>query len=122
MNKKQIKNVIRALKETPHKDRFDMASWAHPCGTPACAIGNYAQRTDLQDTFCLRAGDWGGMNLINTVDDTVAHLEDEVAEHFDLSEEEAEMLFGQQGCGGATTTEQAIEFLEWYLQRPEFAS
>jgi hypothetical protein len=120
MNKDKIRIVIKALKETPHADRFSMESWGHPCGTPACAIGNYAARTDLQDELKLIPNERGWQQLTSARNGMAVALDD-VSEMFDLSEVEADILFGPNGCGGANTTEQAVAFLEWYLTKPDFA-
>lgn len=124
MNKERLSNVIRALKETPHAERFDMQAYAHPCGTPACAFGNYAARTDLQDAVKLETwkhldGSFGGVVIVGARTGHYVGLSD-IAEHFGLTDDEEEQLFGPDGCGGAKTTEQAIQYIEWFMSKPEF--
>jgi hypothetical protein len=157
MNKVQTKrllNVARALREAhAAKKKFDMGQWvygerscivsdwndetnrpvykneeANFCGTPACALGHYAARTDLQrilkvsvlkdshgvpfasmDYFGKEAGSGTGY-----WDD--GHL----PEHFGLTHSELEELFGGDGCDNARTALQAARYIERFVAKKQF--
>lgn len=53
--RERAQNMIRALRESPDRAQFSMSRWATRCGTPACVLGHYAARSDLQNIFELRA-------------------------------------------------------------------
>lgn len=122
----RLLNVARALRESPNPDKFDMVKYGHPCGTPACALGHYAARRDLQDAFGLRALSTS-RDLYVTHDGLTTWYDDfDVREHFRLDtydddEEEgwseAEELFGGRGCGGAKTAIEAAEYIEAFVAR-----
>lgn len=116
MNSVRLLNVVRALRESPRPEAFTMARYAHdgidhPCGTPACAIGHYAARGDLQDAFvvdgmAVRVGsEWLTYSMIRA--------------HFGLSVEEDVELFSEDGCGDAQTTEEAASYIEAFVARKE---
>jgi hypothetical protein len=109
MNKERLLNVVRALRETKYPEKFSMSKFAWACNTPACAFGNYAARHDLQDVFelnpetheprlCTRPGFIG-------IDDH--HLLD----HFGITYEQSQDLFGVRGCENAVTPEHAAEYI-----------
>lgn len=118
MNKERLLNVARALRESPNPDRFDMSMYVHSCGTPACALGHYAHRTDLQDVFVIdEDGDLlvredGGLRWAQNPM-TAADI------HFGLAREFGNELFDTDGCGGAETAIEAAEYIERFVARFE---
>lgn len=101
MNKQRLLDVARALRETPHPEKFDMGKYAHPCGTPACALGNYAARSDLQDHFRIHMDAEYSAMWISTSDNKRAdYFRGDVLEWFGITDEQAEELFSTYGCGG----------------------
>jgi hypothetical protein len=107
MNAKQkarFKNLIKATKEAD-RDHFSMTRYANGCGTPACVLGNYASRRDLQKSFTL-----------HEFVENIAFDDLRVLEHFGITESEARVLFSTQGCRGAITPEGAVAFLEEFLE------
>lgn len=83
----------------------------HKCGTPACALGHYAVRDDLQLEFGLdREGE-----LVNSDGDIMGHNDDAVYRHFGVTHTEADALFDSGGCGGANTAEEAAVFIEEFV-------
>lgn len=130
----RLLNVAKALRESQNPEAFDMDFYVHgdgwapdsaesgfDCGTPACALGHYASRTDLQKTFkivkerdlyteapkaelCLRDGSGA------------IYQEPEVGAHFGLDVGECEDLFGPLGCGGAKTPKAAAKFIEKFVK------
>jgi hypothetical protein len=110
MNKERLLNVAKALRESPNPDLFTMARYGFDCGTPACALGHYAARPDLQDFFKLKQN---GM-LVLTENDEVPYGEDEM-EHFGIDEKQAAELFGTEGCGNAQTPIEAAEYIEQFV-------
>lgn len=65
---RRLLNVARALRESPNPKAFTMLRFVHGddsfsntvgsaadwCGTPACALGHYGSRTDLQKIVKIR--------------------------------------------------------------------
>ena len=115
----RLLNVAKALRESPKPEKFDMSDVIHPCGTPACAFGHYAWRTDLQDAFePLAVGDMGWWDVVFA--DTKKHCRyygSEVRDHFGLTQDELDELFEETGCGGAKTPIEAAEYVEAFVDR-----
>lgn len=120
--KDRLLAVARALRESPKPEAFTMQLYAygpnrydaeHPCGTPACALGHYASRADLQKEFVIVG------HSVLFADESrrgIAHYDsEEVMEHFGLSLNQASLLFNSQGCGGAKTVEEAAQFIEDFV-------
>lgn len=107
----RLLNVAKALRESPNPEKFHMSAYARSCGTPACALGHYAARTDLQQAFILSLGflctDYGA---------EIAFHSPKVRSHFDISREEAEELFSPDGCGGARTALEAARYVENFVR------
>lgn len=147
MNKTQSKrmlNVAKALRESPAPKQFSMYSVVHDfvdgpdpkgfCGTPACAIGHYAARGDLQklmkvevefikDEFHPKGGTTSA-RVIYTKDktndygnDQIGIDDDLICEHFGITSSEACELFDGEGCGGATTPKGAAGYIERFVAR-----
>lgn len=96
MNKERLLNVAKALRESPKPDHFTMSRYAD-CGTPACAFGHYAARTDLQSAFIFdpqRGGDYMPVRNARHPEESVNHGCDLVRIHFDITDAEASRLFG----------------------------
>lgn len=114
--KHRLLNVVRALRESPHPACFTMKAWAHDCGTPGCALGHYAYRTDLQSMFKLRAtmcttdGTYACIGFQST-----AHPVETWAGHFGLSDAEVQELFSLEGCGNAQTALEAALYIEKFV-------
>lgn len=118
MNKERLQNVIRAIREG-RKEDFSMTSWATPCSSPACALGHYAFRQDLQEVFKLHS---------NAVFIGASSQPDAVyggvAMHFDISGDEARDLFASSGCRRVgndenITAEDAMEYFENFIAEHE---
>lgn len=111
MNKERLLNVARACRETKFPDRFNMGTYSWICGTPACAIGNYAARADLQDEFTLDR--LGNLNR----NDGDYYGSSSLEEHFGVGRDAAYELFGSRGCGNAKTAIEAAEYIEAFVAR-----
>jgi hypothetical protein len=117
MNKERLLNVAKALRESPEPEKFDMDLYIHTCGTPACAFGHYASRSDLQDEWIVdRCG------MICAADDgselDMIAFGDRSLRHFDITAQQADELFGpKHGCGGAKTAIAAAEYIEAFVAR-----
>lgn len=133
MNKLQAKrllNVAKALREAPEPKKFRMDQWGyetqHKCGSPACALGHFAARRDLQKAFSLdkfgeiesRTGDvftdaekYFGLNT-ESYDDVFNDSESEV-----FNDSESDLLFNENGCGGAKTAKAAALFIERFVAK-----
>lgn len=113
----RLLNVARACRETPAPDKFDMGWERHSCGTPGCAFGNYACRTDLQSSFMPKTTSFGGKGLSIVDGGFVNWDHNEVREHFGITLREQRELFHWEGCGGATSHLQAAEYIEAFVAR-----
>ncbi|MDJ0764826.1 MAG: hypothetical protein QNJ97_17730 [Myxococcota bacterium] len=119
---KRMRNLVRCLREAPEPRAFDMGQFGwdkydeevdplHKCGTPACALGHYAARRDLQRSFVLRKN---GLVRATSGEGPLG----EAAQHFGLSSEEVYHLFEYDGCGGAgTDISKAIDYIESFINR-----
>lgn len=119
MNAQQIRrfeNLIRSTAEADPKT-FDMERAMHPCGTPACVIGNYADRRDLQRTFRLPSTRSRSFCDLVVGGRGTSACGPEVEVHFGLDMWEAYGLFNPYGCGGAKTPRQAVRHLKRFLAR-----
>lgn len=111
-----LRNVARALRESPNPDKFTMKRYGHGCGTPACALGHYAARPDLSGGRLALVYGAGGTILVDRNGYLAAYCEGTVQSEFGLSRREACALFdGQTGCGGAKTATEAIDFIEAFI-------
>lgn len=124
MNKERLQNVIRAIREGREED-FRMSVFSNSCGTPACALGHYAARDDLQEQFAL-----GKFSIYIAGGSTEYPLDlfDRTAEHFDITLEEITELFSVTGCGGGylpddtfirITAKEAMTYIENFIARHE---
>lgn len=117
MNKRKLLNVAKALRESPNPDQFTMQRFGYDCGTPACALGHYAVRHDLQKVFGLRADGYLKKRRARTNGLGGGCTAPLVREHFGITESQAYRLFaGNTGCGGATTAIAAAVFIEKFVE------
>jgi hypothetical protein len=123
MNAERLLNVAKALRESPDPDKFTMLH-VHTCGTPACALGHYAARRDLQEMFqlspttevgVLTIGVWGATRSTHGWLTFVAH-------HFGITDDQAYLLFGGFGCNAAQTPNAAARYIENFVARHAEAS
>ncbi len=113
MHEQRLLNVVRALRESPAPQGFTMSFYAHDCGAPACALGHYAARPDLQDAFSV---DGLGELYHCGVNTLIADGYGPEAEHFGVTEDEADELFGDEGCGGAFTPDEAADYIMAFIE------
>lgn len=135
MNEERLMNVARAARDVHELEaHFDMHT-VHRCGTPACVLGHYVARRDLQEFFQLpiagsewirptrkewdwhwletnsiATGVWGATRILYGWMSLVAH-------HFDITRVQADLLFSMNGCGGAKTALEAAVFIENFIAR-----
>lgn len=107
----RLQKCIQALEECKEPGRFNMHTFAHSCGTPGCVLGLLAARRDLQRTFRLDKR----LRLVDAKGRMVFADGEEVQNYFGLSMFEAEDMFGQEGCGGASTTEEAVDYIQKFI-------
>lgn len=119
----RLLDVARATRETSVPDNFTMRYFGD-CGSPACALGNYAVRRDLQRVFYLGKlpGSSTRLFLLSVADNglvscLVSCNEGLVQRHFGISEAEAVELFSGVGCGHAQTPEAAAAYIEAFVAR-----
>jgi len=111
---KRLLNVVRALREDKDPERFCMAFFSD-CGTPACALGHYAARRDLQNTFYLRRVR-GWLGLVSNRNEDIGVDDPHVHRHFGINFDEAQELFGIKGCGDARTPTEAANYIEIFVE------
>jgi hypothetical protein len=111
----RLRKVVQALREAPRaqKSKFTMKCYVFVCGTPACALGHYAARRDLQRSFKL--DDRGvktsaGARLGSPAEERPIH------DHFGITPEQADELFGMSGCDAAETPIQAARYIERFIK------
>lgn len=90
----------------------------HPCGTPACALGHwaeYSRRLKIVPANC------GSRYVVEFKDSaTFRPTIDQIAyDEFGLSATHADELFGFVGCGGAKTAKQAARYIRSFVKRIE---
>jgi hypothetical protein len=132
MNKTQLRNLKklpRVLRDESARrqklgdrrmlgDVFRMREFGSlECGTPACVLGTYASREDVQKAFRLRKSRGSGvLNICNSRNNRCIGFGDpEVLEHFGIEEDEAEELFGAYGCDDAKSEESAASYIERFI-------
>jgi hypothetical protein len=83
------------------------------CGSPCCALGHYAWRRDLQQTFELIHA-----SVYSLIDDAEDCCFDGsvICEHFGLTRNEANALFSERGCGQAITALDAARYIERFAE------
>jgi hypothetical protein len=98
MHKARLEKLITALEGVKPK-QFDMTVYAHKCGTPACVLGHFAARKDLQKKFKFNhKGDaFSAAVLLVKGGTAVYHEDDEVLEYFGITPAQSEYLFGCEG-------------------------
>ena len=113
IHKNRLLNVARALRESQKPESFDMSRYGHNCKTPACALGHYAHRDDLQGLFGLTQKGY----LILRESKSLVEFDDAPAvDHFGINGEEALELFGaDDGCGGANSVDEAADYIEAFV-------
>lgn len=88
------------------------------CGTPACALGHYAVRKDLQRAFDLIPD--GIIVRRGTRYEDAGFDTPYTREHFGLTKDEAYELFNGDGCGSARTADAAAEYIEGFVRNKGF--
>lgn len=112
MNKERLLNVVKALRESPVPEKFTMHRFvymttANECGSPACALGHYAFRQDLQSAFTRDTfGPQSGVGCASEC----------VLEHFHITEQQACQLFDSCGCDSAKTPNEAADYIEKFVE------
>ena len=119
MHFKRLLNVAKSLREAAPKrkkdGKFSMEDYVNRCGTPACALGHYAARTDLQKTFKIRN------SLYYNNEFYLSQPDDGGEEHFGIYADEHVELFGVDGCDNAKTPIQAARYIEGFVKRKQKA-
>jgi hypothetical protein len=133
LNRENFRKLIQSTLDADPKN-FTMKVYSR-CGTPACVLGNYAARSDLQSLLTINLGPYAPLMLAKPdgLHENTAYWSDEVCEHFGINAADAEELFAAPsdddedcdpddyepgGCGDAKTPEEAVHFLTmWMVER-----
>lgn len=116
LSRRRLLNVAKALRESPAPEKFTMRWYTvtNECGTPACALGHYAARRDLQNT--LRLSESGAVEFAKD-GAMMAGIDDHrLLRHFGITASESGQLFSPGGCGCATSPDQAAEYIETFVR------
>lgn len=132
MNKIQAKrllNVAKALRESAQPELFTMQMfvWGEPggadefCGTPACALGHFAARRDLQKLLKIQVSDddkkdeYACVRYVSCGSRTF--FDDEILrEYFGIDYNENNQLFSVDGCNKAKTPKAAADYIEKFVK------
>lgn len=104
MNKQRLLDVARACREAPVPTAFSMERFANMCGTPACALGHYAVRRDLQNRFELKKHESYGSMWLHFDGELSGYDNNDVCDWFGIDIDQAVELFAAEGCGGVLET------------------
>lgn len=129
----RLLDVARALREAPaeHAKRFTMYHYAWSeqmtrsdwrplgvesnwCGSPACALGHYAARTDLQNGCRIAPKENKIVWADNSDSDGSIHQSFGM-DWFGISARQFSSLFASNGCDQATTPVEAAEYIERFV-------
>lgn len=118
---KRLLRVAQALREAKHPEDFTMARYVNECGTPACALGHYASRRDLQKLLELCKDKWRDFGIMYVGEPNDAGIYDpKVLEHFGITENGSTELFGGVGCGDAKTPTEAADYIDAFVKNQGF--
>lgn len=115
----RLRNLVKSTEEAK-PETFNMWHY-NKHGSPGCVFGNYAARTDLQDVFELCS--WSPHNVSykgsegNVYTALVEYIDPRVLEHFNISLNDARLIFDVDGCGGAKTPEEAATFIKLFIEK-----
>ena len=121
----RLLDVAKALRESRNPEAFTMTHYGWtpidlhgsqktwPCGTPACALGHYAARPDLQDVYSINPSS-GYLNRPDSICGTAGCVFD--AGYFGISLDERDLLFSSDGCDKAATPEEAAKYIENFVK------
>lgn len=87
------------------------------CGSPACALGHYGVRGDLQDEFVPNAehSTLDYKHGEGSFGQHICYSDNRMLAYFEVSRDDMELLFGGDGCGDAQTATEAAEFIENFV-------
>ena len=118
MNKARLEKLIVALEGVKPK-QFDMTVYAHACGTPACVLGHFAARKDLQSKFKFndKCDRFSAAILSKKTGQAVYHEDDEVLEYFGINDAQSEYLFGCEGKNEHATPAQMRQRIRKFIDK-----
>lgn len=129
IHRERLLKVAQALRESSAPKDFTMRCFVNECGTPACALGHYAARRDLQHAFKIvveKGTDFDGTaRLYYDVTENdgapIAYDDDFTQQHFGLDAYDLNNLFGGCGCDDAQTPKAAARYIERFVAKQERA-
>ncbi len=133
MNKRYLKrltNLARIARDAQKAEsllskvrRFTMHRWGYgadkgeTCGTPACLLGHYAARIDVQRRFSLRKD---GEVRTHGKGRYANSLIQRAADHFGITFDDAHAMFGNSQAPGANQAKSpagAAQYVERFIER-----
>jgi hypothetical protein len=118
---KRLRDVAKACRETKFPEKFNMGyECDYICGTPMCAIGNYAARQDLQTfLFIENVSDEEKprfrVTFGNDIEPDIFWEEARFLEYFGIHREQSTDLFGPNGCDKAKTPQEVADFIDRWI-------
>lgn len=112
-----MKCFIRGDHNDPYPNYAEKKNW---CGTPACALGNYAARRDLQKVLTIKKTPYGSLYLEFSEGkhkDEIDYENEAVHKYFGVDEDTMYLLFGPNGCNDAKKPATASKFLKTYVKK-----
>jgi len=117
--KQNLRNLIRANRESTASLDMDFYEHTDQCGTAHCVLGNYIARTDLQSTFSIV----NGAIHVDNFPYTVEHGNDHVLDHFGITSWQGARMFSPFNYDGddearkrivdeCETPQEAADFIE----------
>jgi hypothetical protein len=94
---------------------YDQNRFVHPCGTPACALGYYARKSEGRFELKKVSYQDNAWHLIHKNYDM--NIMSGAKEEFDITLPEATELFGGTGCGNARNRKQAAQYVRDFISR-----
>lgn len=138
MNKEHMLTLLKANREMKHPERFTMGTYVHNretpyeingeesnppqewCGTPACVLGNFGAREDLQRLLCIRDESLAFVERVERdLLNIVSYCDERIASYFDLTTNECYEMFGLDGCNEAKALDAALAYVEDFIANNE---
>ncbi len=99
---------------------FNMQHYINSCKTPACVLGHYAswKGQKFLEFILPKTLDTGNGVRPQYVEDgeLVDYYDQRIADHFGIDTDDAEDLFGPNGCGDAETPWAAAAYIRQFIE------
>lgn len=104
--------LLKAADLVENSETFDMSTFMHECGTPACILGHYALA--CKDRWKIVYG-YPTLQQLESLSRYPAFAS--AAIEFDISLTDSRILFGSKGCDDARTGAEAAAFIRNFVSQ-----